>query len=94
MQPDLKEVHKNLSTGGVWLEELISLSFPLLFKFVGNLFHENGVLVESILIFLILKKRKIGIIKYLILLFPDEVVASLLSGKGFASSSILFVLHL
>ena len=94
MEPDLKEVHKDLSTGCVGFEELIGLSFPLFLKFVGDFFHENGVLVESILIFLIFKEGKIGVIKYLVLFFIDEVVSSFLSGKGFASAGVLFVLHL
>jgi hypothetical protein len=94
MEPNLKEVHKDLSTGCIRFKKLISLSFPLFLKFVWDFFHENWVLVESILIFLILKKGKIGVIKYLILLFIDEVVSSFLSGKGFSSASILFVLHL
>ena len=76
MEPDLKEVHKDLSTGCVGFEELIGLSFPLFLKFVGDFFHENGVLVESILIFLILKKGKIGVIKYMVLFFMKSSLVS------------------
>lgn len=94
MEPNLKKVHENLSAGCVGPEKLISFDFPLFFKFIGDLLHENGVLVESILIFLVFKEREIWVVKNLIFLFPDEVVPRLLSWKGFASSSIFFVLHL
>lgn len=56
VKPYFQEVHKNLSTGGVGFEELVSLKFPLFAKLIGDFFHENGVLVESILILFIVKK--------------------------------------
>jgi hypothetical protein len=93
MEPDFEEVHEYLSTGGVGLEEVVGFSFPLFLEFVGNSFHENGVLVESILIFFVFEEGKIGVIKDLVLFLPDEVVTSFLSGKGFASAGILFILH-
>jgi hypothetical protein len=93
MEPDLEEVHEYLSTGSVGFEEVVSFSFPLFLEFVGNSFHENGVLVESILIFFVFEEGKIGVIKDLVLFLPDEVITSFLSGKGFASASIFFILH-
>lgn len=94
VKPYFQEVHKNLSTGGVGFEELVSLKFPLFAKLIGDFFHENGVLVESILILFIVKKWEIGIIKNLIFFFPDKIISCLLSWKGFTSSCIIFVFHL
>jgi hypothetical protein len=56
MEPYLQEVHEDFSTGGVGFEKLISLKFPFFAKLIGDFFHENGVLVESILILFIVKK--------------------------------------
>jgi hypothetical protein len=81
MEPYLKKIHKNLSTGCIGFEQLISLDFPLFTKLIRNFFHENRVLIESTLIFFIIKKREIRIIKNLIFFFPNEVVSGLLSWK-------------
>ena len=94
VEPYFEEVHEDLSVGGVGFEELVGFDFPLFSELVGDLFHENGVLVESILILLVFKEGEIGVIENMIFLFPDEVVSSLLSGEGLAPCSILFVLHL
>ncbi len=56
VEPDFEEVHEYLATGGVGPEELVGFAFPLFLEFVGNSFHENGVLVESILIFFIFEE--------------------------------------
>lgn len=93
VKPYLKEIHKYLSASCIWLVQLISFYFPLLAQFIGDLLHENRVLIESIFVLLIFKKCKIRVIINLIFLLPNEVVFCLLSWEGFTSACVILVLH-
>ena len=93
MEPYLKKIHEDFSAWGIGFKKLICLYFPLFSELVGDLLHENGVLIESILILLIFKEGKIGVIENLVLLFPHEIVFGFLGRKGFAPACIIFALH-
>lgn len=93
MKPYLQQVHEYLSTRCIWFEQLISLLFPLFAQLIRYLFHKYGVLIKSILIFFVFEEGEIGVIKNLILLFPNKVILCLLSRKWFASSWFFLVLH-